>query len=156
MFPHMGIPEFMLILVIAIIFIKPEDWPRFLRQIGRWYGQLQRYMNDFRDFSQDTYHQITAMDDEEEEAERQRIREKVRKKQAAEKTEPDSVVDPEEPIDYDDAYDDGPENEDDAEIPEDDNENNTAAEEKKKRDAEALEHHNEGLGSMPRGKKLPE
>ena len=37
-----GFGEILIILLIAIVFIRPEDLPKFLRQAGRLYGQLKR------------------------------------------------------------------------------------------------------------------
>ena len=37
-----SLPEVMLILVIIIIFVRPEDLPKFLRSAGRFYGKAKR------------------------------------------------------------------------------------------------------------------
>ena len=38
----LGAIEIVLILVVLIIFVRPDDWPKVLRIIGRWTGKLQR------------------------------------------------------------------------------------------------------------------
>jgi len=37
-----SLPEILLILVVVIIFVRPEDLPRFLRSAGRFYGKAKR------------------------------------------------------------------------------------------------------------------
>ena len=37
-----GFGEILVILLIAIVFIRPEDLPKFLRSAGRLYGQIKR------------------------------------------------------------------------------------------------------------------
>ena len=37
-----SLPEVILILVVIIIFVRPEDLPRFLRSAGRLYGKARR------------------------------------------------------------------------------------------------------------------
>jgi len=37
-----GFGEILIVLLIAIVFIRPEDMPKFLRSAGRLYGQIKR------------------------------------------------------------------------------------------------------------------
>jgi len=37
-----SLPEVILILVVIIIFVRPEDLPKFLRSAGRFYGKAKR------------------------------------------------------------------------------------------------------------------
>ena len=37
-----GFGEIILVLLIAIIFVRPEDLPKFLRSAGKLYGQLRK------------------------------------------------------------------------------------------------------------------
>jgi Sec-independent protein translocase protein TatA len=39
----LGIWEIVIILLAVIIFIKPEDLPKFFRKVGNVYGQIKRY-----------------------------------------------------------------------------------------------------------------
>ena len=41
-----GFGEILVILLIAIVFIRPEDLPKFLRSAGRLYGQIKRMYNE--------------------------------------------------------------------------------------------------------------
>jgi Sec-independent protein translocase protein TatA len=45
--------EIITILIIAIVFLNPKDWPKLVRIIGNWYGKWLRFyhaiMNDFQD-----------------------------------------------------------------------------------------------------------
>ena len=36
--PSIGITEMVIILVVILVFIRPEDLPKFLRTIGKFYG----------------------------------------------------------------------------------------------------------------------
>jgi len=37
-----GFGEILVVLIIAIVFIRPEDLPKFLRSAGRLYGQMKK------------------------------------------------------------------------------------------------------------------
>ena len=52
--------EWGVIAIVLIIFLKPEDWPNFLRKMGRLYGQLRKMMRDFED-----HVKVFSYDDEE-------------------------------------------------------------------------------------------
>ena len=41
-----GFGEILIVLLIAIVFIRPEDLPKFLARAGRLYGQLKRMYNE--------------------------------------------------------------------------------------------------------------
>ena len=41
-----GFGEILIVLLVAIVFIRPEDLPKFLRSAGRLYGQLKRMYNE--------------------------------------------------------------------------------------------------------------
>jgi len=41
-----GFGEIVLVLLVAIVFIRPEDLPKFLSRAGRLYGQLKRLYNE--------------------------------------------------------------------------------------------------------------
>ena len=41
-----GIGEIVILLLVAIVLIRPEDLPKALRSAGRLYGQLKRMYND--------------------------------------------------------------------------------------------------------------
>ena len=41
-----GFGEILIVLLIAIVFIRPEDLPKFLRGAGRLYGQIKRIYNE--------------------------------------------------------------------------------------------------------------
>ena len=40
-----GFGEILVVLLAAIVFIRPEDLPKFLRSVGRLYGQIKRMYN---------------------------------------------------------------------------------------------------------------
>ena len=41
-----GFGEILIVLLIAIIFIRPEDLPKFLRAAGRLYGQIKKMYSE--------------------------------------------------------------------------------------------------------------
>jgi sec-independent protein translocase protein TatB len=41
-----GLSEIILVILIVIIFIKPDDLPKFLRSAGRLYGKLKKTYNE--------------------------------------------------------------------------------------------------------------
>ena len=41
-----GFGEVLIILLVAIVFIRPEDLPKFLARAGRFYGQIKRMYNE--------------------------------------------------------------------------------------------------------------
>ena len=43
-----GLAEILIILMVAIVFIKPKSLPGFLRTLGRFYGILKRYQQNFQ------------------------------------------------------------------------------------------------------------
>ena len=43
---NIGPMEWLVILVVIVIFIKPEDLPKLVRQIGKAYGSFSRMMNE--------------------------------------------------------------------------------------------------------------
>ena len=44
----MGLGEIILILVVIVLFVRPEDLPKFFRTVGRIYGELQHYSSKLR------------------------------------------------------------------------------------------------------------
>ena len=44
-----GPGEAILILFVAILFIRPEDLPKIVREIGKLYGELQRWIDVLKD-----------------------------------------------------------------------------------------------------------
>jgi len=42
----LGYTEIVVIIIVIIIVIKPEDLPKFLRKIGRIYGEIKKSYND--------------------------------------------------------------------------------------------------------------
>ena len=46
--PQIGWFEILVIVVIAIIFIGPKDFPFVVRKIGNWIGSAKRYFSDFQ------------------------------------------------------------------------------------------------------------
>ena len=46
--PQIGWFEILVIVLIAIIFIGPKDFPFMVKKIGKWIGSAKRYFSDFQ------------------------------------------------------------------------------------------------------------
>lgn len=44
----MGMSEMALIMVVAILVVPPEQLPKVMRQLGRWYSQIRHAADDLR------------------------------------------------------------------------------------------------------------
>jgi Sec-independent protein translocase protein TatA len=53
-----GFSELLLILVLAVVLIKPADMPRVLFEIGRWWRGLSLWLNRTRDRMAETLHEL--------------------------------------------------------------------------------------------------
>ncbi|NQZ67253.1 MAG: hypothetical protein HRT89_04205 [Lentisphaeria bacterium] len=54
--------EFILVILVAILIVKPDDWPSLLRKLGYYYAQFQNYIDEIKGMSRDAYHHITTID----------------------------------------------------------------------------------------------
>jgi Sec-independent protein translocase protein TatA len=45
----LSVGEILLLIVVMVVFIKPEDLPAIVRQLGRMYGQLMQIYRTFMD-----------------------------------------------------------------------------------------------------------
>ena len=61
--PDIGIFEIALIGIIAIVVIKPDEWPSLLRKIGHYYGTAHRYLLSAKSQSRQLYDDITKLAD---------------------------------------------------------------------------------------------
>ncbi|TCW61456.1 hypothetical protein [Treponema sp. J25] len=43
---NIGLPEVLVIFVITLIFIRPEDIPKIFRIAGKFYGQVKKYYEE--------------------------------------------------------------------------------------------------------------
>lgn len=44
----LGLSEILIILLVMIVFIKPEELPEFFRKVGRLFGELNRMKNNLK------------------------------------------------------------------------------------------------------------
>lgn len=47
----LGLSEILIILLVMIVFIKPEELPEFFRKAGRLFGELNRMKNEFKNMA---------------------------------------------------------------------------------------------------------
>lgn len=58
--PGFSIGELFLIVIAVIIFVRPEDLPRFFRNVGKIYGEIQRQFTKMRTYTRDTLDEISS------------------------------------------------------------------------------------------------
>ena len=46
--PQIGWFEILIVVVLAILIIGPEDFPRMLKRIGSWVGSFKNYFNEIQ------------------------------------------------------------------------------------------------------------
>ena len=46
--PQIGWFEILIIVVLSIVIIGPKDFPIVLKKIGRWMGNIKRYITDIQ------------------------------------------------------------------------------------------------------------
>lgn len=44
-----GVSEILVIAVVALIVVGPDEFPRLVRAAGRWVGKVRRYVSELRD-----------------------------------------------------------------------------------------------------------
>ena len=44
-----GVSEILVIAVVALIVVGPDEFPRLVRAAGRWVGKVRRYVGELRD-----------------------------------------------------------------------------------------------------------
>ena len=60
--PSLSLGELILILVVVVVFIRPEELPKVMRKLGRVYAHAQRSLTKFKDYSQDAMDELTTLD----------------------------------------------------------------------------------------------
>ena len=60
--PSLGIGELVLVGIVIILFVRPEDLPKFIRNVGRFYTQFHRQFMNLRMYTQETIEEISAID----------------------------------------------------------------------------------------------
>ena len=58
MIPEISIGEFLLFTIIALVIIRPEDWPKVLRKVGYYYGKFHDFMLESRQYTRRTYNEL--------------------------------------------------------------------------------------------------
>lgn len=60
--PSISFGEIFVVCLAILVFVKPEELPKFLRMVGRYYGQFSVYLQRIKDYGRDTYHEISNLD----------------------------------------------------------------------------------------------
>jgi Sec-independent protein translocase protein TatA len=58
----LSLHEALVLLVAVILFVRPEDLPRFVRTIGKFYGKVQQYVYEARASTRSTLREIQELD----------------------------------------------------------------------------------------------
>ena len=51
--PQIGWFELLIVVLVAILFIGPKDFPVVLRKIGNWIGSTKKYFNEIQHIQRD-------------------------------------------------------------------------------------------------------
>lgn len=62
----MGWQELLLIVIVALLFLRPKDIPTILYQCGRMLGQARQMMNSFMSDVEYTHHNLSILEMEKE------------------------------------------------------------------------------------------
>lgn len=54
--------EFTIVVVAVILFVRPEDLPKFLRTAGRLYGAFQAWYRQAQNQTRDTFRELSELD----------------------------------------------------------------------------------------------
>jgi Sec-independent protein translocase protein TatA len=60
--PGLAMSEMVLVLIAIILFVRPDDLPKFVRTLGNLYGAMQRYFYQARAYTRSTFHEISTLD----------------------------------------------------------------------------------------------
>ena len=60
--PSFGLGELILIALAIVLFVRPEDLPNFVRNIGRAYGELRRLLAKYQRYTQETLDEIARVE----------------------------------------------------------------------------------------------
>ncbi len=56
--PGLSLFEIAIVVLVLIIFVRPEDLPKLVRYAGRLYGDLQRQLNHFKHLTRDAMDEL--------------------------------------------------------------------------------------------------
>jgi len=60
--PSISPGEIIIIVLAIVLFVKPEQLPRFMRSIGKMYAEVQRYIFKVRSYTSQTMDSISQLD----------------------------------------------------------------------------------------------
>ena len=67
--PSFGLGELILIGLAIIVFVRPEDLPKLIRNLGKFYAEIRRIINRYQTYTQETLNEISRIDSTPEKAE---------------------------------------------------------------------------------------
>ena len=60
--PQIGWFELLIVVLVAIIFIGPKDFPIVLKKIGNWIGSTKRYFSEVQQKVNETVDEVSIED----------------------------------------------------------------------------------------------
>ena len=60
--PSLGLGEIILIGIAIIVFIRPEDLPKFIRNFSRLYAEIRRLLTKYQGYTRETLDEISQLD----------------------------------------------------------------------------------------------
>ena len=68
--PQIGWFEILIVIVLIILIVGPKDFPIVVRKVGRWIGNIKRYLRDIQssvsELGEDVENQVSLTDDKSE------------------------------------------------------------------------------------------
>ena len=60
--PGLSFQEFVCVLLLLLVIVKPKDLPRLCRELGRLYANLQHYLYRIRCYTRENFDAISQLD----------------------------------------------------------------------------------------------
>ncbi len=57
--PSLGFGEIVLVIIAVIIFVKPKDLPKFFKNLGNFYAEIQRGYSRIKHMTDETLHDFS-------------------------------------------------------------------------------------------------
>tara|TARA_B100002051_G_C16226438_1_gene388316 strand:+ start:205 stop:432 length:228 start_codon:yes stop_codon:yes gene_type:complete len=70
--PQIGWFELLIVVLVAILFIGPKDFPVVLRKIGNWIGSIKKYFTDIQEQVNETVDDTISFEEKDSEKSKDR------------------------------------------------------------------------------------
>ena len=79
--PQIGWFELLIVVLVAILFIGPKDFPVVLRKIGNWIGSIKKYFTDIQEQVNETVDDTISFEEKDSEKSKDRDKNEWKKNQ---------------------------------------------------------------------------